>query len=334
MNLRRFALLLVSPLLLLVALLSIVNGLSFYAATNPAAVIAASLSPATVQMERIYYLAARVLLFPLQIIFIMITFSAALWVFRRRQIIAGWVLGEPVAERLAPAGPDDALPAVFRPERRRTLQQLLASVIAILAIGAAIVLSLGQFVPRGELAVVIAALTSSLTWGARLPIGDLLGGISTLFENNYTVGDRILYRQVDQRVEGAVESVDLRFMAVRTDSGEIVTIPHGDLRIFRNYSRGDQVGVYATFPVAAGDLSRAVALLNELAPDSPLLVPQLVEPWQPMSLEGRLGSVVDLNLYGKTTPGSEDDLQLALHAVVLTRLAAAGIMLQARGGAK
>ena len=99
------------------------------------------------------------------------------------------------------------------------------------------------------------------------------------------------------------------------------------MRIFRNYSRGEFLGVYIAVPIAAADLSRAVTLLNELAPASMTLVPYLMEPWQPMSLEGEMGAILDLYLFGKTTQEWEDELQLALHAVVHERFQAAGIRL-------
>ena len=324
---RRLLLLLASPLLLVVALSSLMVGVSFYAESNPATFFVLTAAPATVQAQRVLYLLARAVLFPFQLGFIVLAFGAALWVFRRRLRIGGWVLGEPVAGRLRRDEVGEEYPGVLRPERRLTLQQIIGSVLAVLALGAATVLSIGQFVPRADLAVVIAALTSGLTWGARLPIGDVLGGISNIFETNVSVGERIRYKQFAEQVEGQVEDVDLRFLNVRADSGELTSIPHGELRIFRNFSRGETSGVYATFPVRARDLNRAVALLTELAGESPVLTTQLVEPWHVMSLDGRLGGVTAVSLFGRTTPGNEDDLQLALHTIVQLRFAAAGIPL-------
>lgn len=327
---RRLLLLLASPLLLVVALACLTVGIAFYGDNNPAAFFVLTSAPETVQAQRVLYLLARIILFPFQVGFIVLAFGAALWVFRRRLRISGWVLGEPVAERLRRDEPDEEFPVGLRPERRRTLQQLLGSILAVLALGAATVLSIGQFVPRADLAVVVAALTSGLTWGARLPIGDVLGGISNIFETTVSVGERILYKQVSEQVEGQVESMDLRFLNVRADSGELTTIPHGELRIFRNFSRSETSGVYATFPVLARDLNRAVALLTELAGESPALATQLVEPWHVMSLDGRLGGVTGVTLFGRTTPGNEDDLQLALHALVQVRFAAEEIPLAGR----
>ena len=328
---RRFLLLLASPLLIILALFSLLVGVAFYAESNPATFFVLTAAPDTVQAQRVLYLLARGVLFPFQLGFIALTFGAALWVFRRRLRISGWVLGEPMTGRRRDEAVE-ARPAVLRPERRRTLQQLLGSILAVLALGAATVLSIGQFVPRADLAVIIAALTSGLTWGARLPIGDVLGGISNIFETNVSVGERIVYRQFAERVEGQVEDIDLRFLNVRADSGELTTIPHGDLRVFRNFSRSETSGVYATFPVNTRDLGRAVAVLSELADESPALATQLVEPWHVMSLDGRLADVTDVTLFGRTTPGNEDDLQLALHALVQVRFAAEEITLASDKG--
>ena len=324
---RRLLLLLASPLLLVLAASSLLVGVAFYADSNPATFFVLAAAPATVQAQRVLYLLARAVLFPFQLGFIVLAFGAALWVFRRRLRISGWVLGEPVAGRLRREERGEELPVGLRPERRLTLQQIIGSILAVLALGVATVLAIGQFVPRADLAVVVAALTSGLTWGARLPIGDVLGGISNIFETNVSIGERIVYRQFSERVEGQVEDIDLRFLNVRADSGELTSIPHGDLRIFRNFSRSETSGVYATFPVHANDLNRAVALLSVLADESPTLATQLVEPWHVMSLDGRLGDVTGITLFGRTMPGNEDDLQLALHTLVQVRFAAENIPL-------
>lgn len=333
MTSRRLLLLLLSPIWLAVLMVSLLVGLAEFAEGDLAAILAAAIATDSIESGQLSVLAVRVLLFPFQLIFIGLVVTAALWVFRRRDRFGNWVLGDSMAERISStdlvAGDR---PPVLQPERRRTLQQFLSSAIAFAAIFVAVLLGLGQFVERGDLAVVVAALTSSLTWGARLPISDYLGGISNIFENNLAVGDQISYKQVDRTVSGLVESVDLRFMSVRADTGELTSIPFGELRVFRNLSRGEHIGVYAGFPIAVEDLSRAVDLLEDLAPQSMELVPDLVEPWQPISLEGEMGAILDLHLFGKTTPNREDDLQLALHSVVQQKFAAEGIRLRVKGG--
>lgn len=334
MTVRRLILLLLSPIWLAIITLSLLIGLAAFSDADLPGLLATAFYTGSGEELQLARLVARVILLPFQLIFIGLVTAAALWVFRRRDRLGRWVLGEPLAERITAAElVSGELPAVLQPGRRRTLQQIFSSAIAIVALFTAAVLSLGQFIARDDLAIVVAALTSSLAWGARLPIGDLLGGISNIFESNLAVGDRIRYKQVDREVIGTVESVDLRFLSVRADTGELTSIPFGDLRVFRNYSRGELIGVYAGFPIAAGDLSRAVDLLNEIAPQSMELVPYLAEPWQPISREGEMGEVLDLHIFGKTTQEHEDDLQLALHEVVQKQFAAQGIRLRVKGSA-
>ncbi|HMT20735.1 MAG TPA: mechanosensitive ion channel family protein [Promineifilum sp.] len=331
MKARRILFWLLSPIWLALAAISLTVGLAFSSGNNPAATLVAEFFDGTPVELQMATLVVRLLLLPFQLIFIGLVIAAALWIFRRRDRLARWVLGEPLTRRLATADVTAGdLPAVLQPTRRRTVRQILSSLIALAAIFLGTLLAVGQFVARDDLALVVAALTSSLAWGARLPIGDLLGGITNIFETNLVVGDRILYKLFEKTVEGSVESVDLRYLSVRARSGELTSIPFGDLRIFRNYSRGNFIGVYAAFPVAAQDLRRAVALLTDLAPESIALVPQLLEPWQPMGLEGILGATVDIFLFGKTNQEWQDELQLAMHAVVHERFEAAGIPLRGK----
>jgi small-conductance mechanosensitive channel len=324
---RRLLLILLSPLWLALAAISLVVGAAFVGGTNLANIISA-IYTGTTEAEQIAYLLARAVLLPFQVGFIVITFAVALRIFRRREQIGRWLVGGPPAETTPIAG---VMPYVRQPDRRLTLQQIAASLIAISAIVAAFVLSLAQFVARDDLAVVVAALTSSLAWGARLPIGDFLGGINNIFDSNLVVGDHVLYRQLDRTVEGIVEAADIRFVSVRALTGELTTIPFGELRIFTNYSRGHYRGIYTAFPVAAHQFGQAIAILNELAPQSPDLLVDLIEPWQPISLDGEMGALVQLYLFGKTIDGRELELQLAMRELVQAHFAAAGIPI---GGAE
>ncbi len=333
MIIRRLLLLLLSPIWVAVATISVLVGMATLSGANLPAILARAFYTGTAEGEALAALAMRVLLLPLQLVFVALVVGAAVWVFRRRHRFGSWVLGDPLAEKLIAREPNAGeLPSVLQPGRRRTLQQIFSSAIAVSVIFTAAFMIFGQFVERADLAVVFAALSSSLTWGARLPIGDLLGGLSNIFESNLAVGDRIRYKHIDLEIDGTVELVDLRFLSVRSRTGELTSIPFGDLRVFRNYSRGEYIGVYATFPVLAADLARAVGLLFDLAPTSTQLVPELLVPWQAMSREGIMGKIVDIVLFGETTEDLEDELQISLHAVVQQLFAERGIRLAGAEG--
>ena len=68
----------------------------------------------------------------------------------------------------------------------------ILGVLFFSAILLAVLLSMGQFIARTDLAIVVAALTSSLAWGARLPIGDLLGGLGVGAVGDHPFADSTL----------------------------------------------------------------------------------------------------------------------------------------------
>ncbi|HEY1408747.1 MAG TPA: mechanosensitive ion channel family protein [Promineifilum sp.] len=320
MNIRRIILVLLSPILLLLAIAGLLVGLLTLFGRDVALLLSLGIDLGGSEGQNISYQIARLILLPFQLVFIILVWLAAFWVFRHRDRLGAWVIGEPLMDE----GHIDGSRAL-RPERRRTLKQIFSSLIAVAALVLAFYLALSQFMDRADLAVVIAALTTSLTWGARLPIGDILGGMSNLFESHLAIGDHVQYRQVDQTAEGIVESVDLRFLTVRALTGEAVSIPFGELRVFRNFSRGDMAGVYVVFPVAAERLAQAYAVLEAMTERSTSLIPELMEPWQPMSLDGELSASVNVCLFCLTTRGHEDTLQLNVYKLVHAKFAEANI---------
>jgi small conductance mechanosensitive channel len=212
-----------------------------------------------------------------------------------------------------------------RPQRQLTLTHIGASIIGIVTIFLAGGLILGQFVGLSDLAIFVTALTSALAWGARLPVSDVLGGISNVFENNFNVGDRLSYRHFKLDVEGIVEQVNLRFTWLRAPSGELITIPFGEIRTMRNFSRSSFAGVYVSFPIPNEILGPAIQTLEVIAPTTPTLIPDLLEPWRVVCQDGVLGSSVELSLYGRAAVGREQQLQLAMHELVWENLQALGI---------
>lgn len=315
MNARRLLTFVLAPFLLVLAAFSFILGVAVLANGSLDAAVGAELSASTDPEGRAVYLLVRLALLPCQLLFIALVTAAALWVIRRRNKIARWATGEPLADRLATYdAADDNSPLTVAPARRDTLRQSVSSLVVILALATALLLSLGQFIPIADLAVVVTALTGSLSWGARLPISDLLGGISNLFEGNFSVGDHIRYNQLDKVVEGRVEAVDLRYAAIRADAGELITVPNGELRVFRNLSRGDSIGVYVTLPIPAERLPDAQTRLAAI-PDA--LTPELadqVQDVQVLSRDGVLGPTVSITVFARTQRGRQQDLELDLYA--------------------
>lgn len=327
---RRTVLIVLSPVLLVVAILAVGVGMAFVGGYDPTAAVTSAVDAESVAVEQLAVLSARCVLIPFQIIFIGIVLAGLVSLVRRSQDISRRVLDPLVAPdqsvEAQPDGPAGAVDAYtdpmlrLRPQRQVTLTQIGGSLLGAVGLGTAFILILGQFVDLTDLAIIVTALTSAVAWGARLPVSDLLGGISNLMENNFNIGDRIAYRHFRLDIEGIVTGVNLRFTSLRSHSGEAVTIPFGEIRTFRNFSRSTFTGVYVTFPVPSDSLQKVVGDFEALAAESMTLVPALIEPWRVISQDGVLAPVVEISLYGRGPAGEEEALQVALHTAVWQQL--------------
>jgi small-conductance mechanosensitive channel len=122
-----------------------------------------------------------------------------------------------------------------------------------------------------------------------------------------------------------VESVNLRFTTIRSPSGELYTMPNGEIRVVRNFSRGSFSMARATFKIQASDLGEVLELLEELGTEAVTLLPNLLEPWQVLSETGAVGQQTELTLLAKARFGQAAEMRPRMLTLVQERLTAAGI---------
>jgi small conductance mechanosensitive channel len=154
------------------------------------------------------------------------------------------VIGVQLAGRQLERRAVRADPKSERALRVRTLVQAVVSFARVVIGGMALLMILY------ELDINIAPVLASagvaglaLSLGSQTFIRDFFGGILILIENLFTVGDWI---QVGDN-RGKVERITLRATYLRSLEGEMIIIPNGDIRTFRNLTT---------------DWSRAVVTLN------------------------------------------------------------------------
>jgi small conductance mechanosensitive channel len=240
--------------------------------------------------------------------------------------LAGYKIAGPetmitAAESGAPYGKSDI-------ERRGdTLQQLVASLITISVFTSATILALSQFISLTNLAVAVTIFSTAFGFAARDYIGDFLNGFSNIFENRFAVGENVAVFRVGDVVEGIAEQVTIRTLSVRTRTGDLIIVPHGEVRILRNYSRGSFTGTTVTCRIATHDLADAVELLIKLGNEAPILIPDLLSPWVVLSQEGSLGKTSDILIHAKARYGHGAEVRLQAMTLIEDRLAAAGISL-------
>lgn len=237
-------------------------------------------------------------------------------------------LSRRIAERML--GLNQFVPAGRRPrqERLNTLHGLYASAISFFAILIAILLSLSLFVDNDTLIWIVGLFSAAFGLSAQPLVSDFLSGISFIFEDAFEVGEKVAIIGVaGTEVEGVIEAVNLRTTKIRAPSGELLTVPNGQIRVIRNYSRGRFSTADVQIKIEAEDLSRALPVLEELGKEAVGRLPNMLEPWKVISETGAMGQQTELTLLAKARFGTAAELRPHLLALVQEKLAEAEITL-------
>jgi small-conductance mechanosensitive channel len=184
-----------------------------------------------------------------------------------------------------------------RPERRKTLYGLVQGIITVTFFVVAILLSLSQFVETTTLVWMIGLFGAGFGLSARPLISDVMAGTSFIFEDTFAVGEKVEILNT----EGIIEAITLRTTWLRAPTGELFTIPNGDIRVVRNFSRGRFSMANVTLKLPSVDLNRAVTIL---------------EPWRVISETGIIGQTAELTLLAKARFGQAADMRPRLLALV------------------
>jgi small conductance mechanosensitive channel len=273
---------------------------------------------------------------PFKVIFIGIFFLLAFIVHRLAWHIAGGLLHSSLWSRVFLWSSNrlksshfklDVAEAKMRVERQYTIQHLVASTISLAAFAIAGLLSLSQFLSAEALALFAGLFTAAFSLGARPLIADMLSGMSFIFEDSFDVSEKIEIASVTGKVEGVVESMNLRTTAIRAPTGELYVVPNSEIRILRNFSRGRFSTAHIKLKLATDDLERALLLLSDLGSEAIVLLPNLMGSWQVISETGALGAHTELTLLAKANFGQAAELRPRLLALVQERLAEADIVL-------
>lgn len=199
-----------------------------------------------------------------------------------------------------------------RPERRKTLYGLVQGIITVTFFAVAILLSLSQFVETTTLIWMIGLFGAGFGLSARPLISDVMAGTSFIFEDTFSVGEKV--EILDN--EGIIEAITLRTTWLRAPTGELFTIPNGDIRVVRNFSRGRFSIANVTLKVPAAELERAIMLLEELGKEAMDNLPNLIEPWLVISETGIIGQTAELTLLAKARFGQAAEMRTRLLAMV------------------
>jgi small conductance mechanosensitive channel len=204
--------------------------------------------------------------------------------------------------------PDDARRSSQRQAEVRTLVPLADSVLRYLFYFAALIMILDRLHFNVSALVASAGLVGvAVGFGAQQFIRDIISGLLMLFEGLIQVGDVVRVGDVT----GEVERVSLRALQVRRYSGELVTIPNGQIVQFGNLSRGYMRAVVQMGIAFEADLERAMAVMQRVGeqwaaehPDAVLATPQVqgITEFGAAGVMARLVVMVKPPAYGTAEP--------------------------------
>jgi small-conductance mechanosensitive channel len=208
-------------------------------------------------------------------------------------------------------------------ERQKTLQSLIASAVSFGAFTLAAIISLSLFVDSATLIWIVGLFSAAFGLSARPVISDVLVGISFLFEDTFAVGEKVEILGM----EGVIEAINLRTTWMRSPTGELYTIPNGEIRVVRNFSRGKFSMINIAIKIGSENLSETLQLLAALGQEAVLALPNLLEPWQIISESGTIGQHAELTILAKARFGKAAEMRPRLLAYIHEHLNAEGIQL-------
>jgi small-conductance mechanosensitive channel len=122
------------------------------------------------------------------------------------------------------------------------------SILGVLGLGTAVASLLAA---AGIGGIVVA-------FGAQSLVKDVFSGLFLLFEGQYAVGD---YIEVDGE-KGTVTAITLRTTSLRRFTGEVVTIPNGNISKLINYATSDSVAVLDIAVAYDTDIEKACEIMR------------------------------------------------------------------------
>jgi small conductance mechanosensitive channel len=205
-------------------------------------------------------------------------------------------------------------------ERTHTLQSLVSSSITFLAFLLAVTAALAFFIPASTLIWILGLFSAAFGFGAKPLVSDLLAGMGFIFNVTFDIGEKVEFFLPPENIQGIVEEINLTTTLVRSSTGELFTLPNGEIRIVRNFSRGKFSNANISVFVTPQDVGRATEVLKNLGGEVFAELDDLLEPYQIIGSNNLSGSKVEIIVAAKAAYSRAADLRLHLMDRIQERL--------------
>ena len=249
--------------------------------------------------------------------------------------LANWARGLIVARIDAQAADGDEL---VRSEASKHLhvvaQALTWSVLAVIYVVTAVLIVENLGVPIASLVAPAALISAALGFGLQRFVQDIGSGLFITGERQYGFGDvvRINVSGVTEPAIGTVEEVTLRVTRIRSESGEVIITPNGQITQVTNLSR-DWARAVIDIPVPATvDVAHATEVLQRVGKEAyalDRLRRMMLDEPTVMGVERIEVDTISMRMVARTLPGMQFEIGRELRARVASAFRAEGIIVSA-----
>ena len=248
---------------------------------------------------------------------------------------ADWVRGKIVARIDARSAVADGLVASEAAKHRHVVAQVLTwSALAIVYVVTAVLVIEKLGVPLAGLVAPAALLSAAIGFGMQRFVQDIGAGLFLTGEKQYGFGDlvRINVSGVTQPSTGTVEEVTLRVTRIRSDSGEVIIIPNGQIAQVTNLSREWARAVIDVPVPSTVDVAHASDVLSKAGQDAyndEALRRMMLDAPVVMGVEQMGVKTFSMRMVARTLPGMQFRVGRELRARIAQGFWAEGVIVSA-----
>jgi small conductance mechanosensitive channel len=209
--------------------------------------------------------------------------------------------------------------------RIRTVTLVLRRMGTLALFTTALLMILNDFgVAIGPLLAGLGIVGVAVGFGAQYLVKDLITGFFVVLEDQFRVGDAVKINEFT----GTVEHMSLRVTAIRGLSGEVHTVPNGEIRCVTNFSR-QWARAIADVPISRdAQVAPVVEALGEAGrrvQADPGLSAVLLEAPEVQGLVAMDATSATVRIWAKTVPSAKLEVERALRREVLAVLSERGL---------
>jgi small conductance mechanosensitive channel len=245
---------------------------------------------------------------------------------------AVWARGRIVAHIDARFALGDELVRSEASKHRHVVASVLTwCVLAVIYVVTAVLIVELLGVPLAGLVAPAALISAALGFGLQRFVQDLGAGFFITGERQYGYGDvvRISVNGVSSPAVGTVEEVTLRVTRIRSESGEVIITPNGQITQVTNLSR-DWARAVIDVPVPSTiDVGHATEVLQRVGRDvyaEDRLRKMMLDKPTVMGVERIEVDVFSVRMVARTLPGMQFDIGREIRARVASAFLREGIV--------